>query len=65
VQNNRIFAVRAIHTPPRRRRTHPRTHTDMKTRTRDRRPLHLPANSHRERPFMTMADDVLAPPQAA
>src|SRR5450755_3834240 len=27
--------------------------------------LHLPANSRRERPFMTMFDNILAPPQAA
>jgi len=27
--------------------------------------LHLPANSRRERPFMTMFDDIQAPPQAA
>jgi hypothetical protein len=27
--------------------------------------LHVPARSRRERPFMTMFDDVLAPPQAA
>jgi hypothetical protein len=27
--------------------------------------LHLPANSRRERPFMTMFDDVQAPPKAA
>jgi hypothetical protein len=27
--------------------------------------LHLPANSRRETPFMTMYDNVQAPPQAA
>ena len=27
--------------------------------------LHLPASSRRERPFMTMFDNILAPPQAA
>ena len=27
--------------------------------------LHLPANSRRERPFMTMFDDIQAPPKAA
>jgi hypothetical protein len=27
--------------------------------------LHLPANSRRETPFMTMFDDALAPPKAA